>query len=83
MAEDMHELPISEIPGAYIIRKPKRPLLEVSAFPRGYEVRFDTDAIMEYAGEAQNYEIERRLFRKIAEAYGWNVSDSWNVSDRK
>ena len=71
--ERTDEVPVGEIPGGYIIRNPRKPLLDVTFSQNAFDVLPKVDNILEYISESVNYEVERKLFKRIAEAYGWKV----------
>lgn len=73
--ERTDEVPIGEIPGGYIIRKPRKPLFNAVFSQNALDVLPEVGNIFEYISESVNYEVERNLFKSIAEAYGWNVMD--------
>lgn len=73
--EHTDEVPVGEIPGGYIIRKPRKPLFDVMSSQNAFDVLPKVDNILKYISESVNYEVERKLFKSIAEAYGWKVMD--------
>lgn len=73
--ERTYEVPVGEIPGGYIIRDPRKPLFDVAFSQNAFDVLPKVNNILEYISESVNYEVERKLFKRIAEAYGWKVMD--------
>lgn len=73
--ERTDEVPVGEIPGGYIIRKPRKPLFDAMSSQNAFDVLPKVDNIFKYISESVNYEVERKMFKSIAEAYGWKVMD--------
>ena len=73
--ERTDEVPVGEIPGGYIIRKPRKPLFDAMSSQNAFDVLPKVDNIVKYISESVNYEVERKMFKSIAEAYGWKVMD--------